>query len=288
MASRSGRAAIARQTIEILERGSYALAGGEEVSIAAPLRAAREGTRHYTPEDFHGLFRQRDAQLAVRSPHTTRFEVTNETTLGAARRLVNADETSGVVCLNFASAMNPGGGFLGGSRAQEESLARGTGLYACIAPMTGYYEENRRCGTALYTHHMIYSPGVPVFRDDDDELLAQPYCASFITSPAVNLGALRQNQPHQLSLAETVMRERIERVLTLALVHGHQILVLGAWGCGVFRNSPQDVARWFHEQLAASGKFVGAFRTIVFAVLDQSPELETYRPFAEAFGVEMR
>ena len=54
-----------------------------------------------------------------------------------------------VVCLNFASTKNPGGGFLRGSQAQEESLARASGLYACISPMTGYYDTTRNQPSCL-------------------------------------------------------------------------------------------------------------------------------------------
>ena len=68
--------------------------------------------------------------------------------------------------------MNPGGGFLSGSQAQEESLARATALYPCLAQMTEMYETNRQLNSPLFTDNMIYSPEVPVFRDDDDILLA--------------------------------------------------------------------------------------------------------------------
>jgi uncharacterized protein (TIGR02452 family) len=186
-----------------------------------------------------------------------------------------------VLCLNFASAKNPGGGFLNGSQAQEESLARASGLYACLLQARAMYDTNRQFDSCLYTDHMIYSPRVPVFRDDDDVLLAEPYAVSFVTAPAVNAGALR---PGERARIEPTMRGRTEKVLALAAAHGHEALVLGAWGCGVFRNDPTDVARWFHEHLCETPAFEGVFRTVVFAVLDSSPDEHTLRPFAERFG----
>ena len=60
----------------------------------------------------------------------TRVQVTNETTLGAARRLV--DWGLRPVALNFANGICPGGGFLGGARAQEEVLCRSSGLHATL------------------------------------------------------------------------------------------------------------------------------------------------------------
>ncbi|MFD0589016.1 TIGR02452 family protein [Paenibacillus sp. GCM10027627] len=87
-------------------------------------------SRLYRPE-------QSDAMLQtdfVKHGEQTVIELTGETTLEAASRLAASGE--GAVCgLNFASAKNPGGGFLNGTRAQEESLARSSGLYPAIAQM---------------------------------------------------------------------------------------------------------------------------------------------------------
>ena len=208
--------------------------------------------------------------------------MSNDTTLCAARRLYEAHGPNRVALLNFASARNPGGGFLSGSQAQEESLARASALYAAISRMTEYYEVNRRHRSALYTDHMIYSPRVPVFRDDDDHLIDEPWCVSMITAPAVNAGAVRSNEPENRSRIPEVMGRRIEYVLALAAHHGHDALVLGAWGCGVFANEPREVARLFAGQLLGEGRFAEAFSEIVFAVLDRRGDIAG--PFAEVFG----
>lgn len=280
MSNRKTRAQIARQTVDILEGGEYSLLVRTNVSIADSLARACEGTTLYSPDCFAEVFAKLDT---ARGRFATEFLVENATTLSAARRLVDADGSLDPLCLNFASAKNPGGGFLGGSRAQEESLARASGLYVCINPISEYYDTNRSCGTSLYTHHMIYSPKVPVFRDDNDELIPAPYLASFVTAPAVNAGAVRQNEPQRAALIESTMLERIERVLAVALLHGHDTIVLGAWGCGVFKNEPADVARWFHRHLAENERFKGAFRNVVFAVLDRSNNKSTFRAFASQF-----
>ena len=191
-----------------------------------------------------------------------------------------------MLALNFASARNPGGGFLGGSQAQEESLARASGLYACINPLQGMYEANRRCPTCLYTDHMTYSPAVPVFRDDEDRLLDRPYPVSFVTAPAVNAGVVRAREPGNAVRIEEVMLGRMEKVLALAVVHGHEVLVLGAWGCGVFANDPGQVAGWFARLLADDGPYRTAFRRVGFAVLDRSPARGTIGPFERHFAAE--
>jgi uncharacterized protein (TIGR02452 family) len=146
------------------------------------------------------------------------------------------------------------------------------------------YDANRGCRTCLYLDHMIYSPQVPVFRDDEDRLLARPYLASFLTAPAVNRGAIAKNEPENLPRIAPTMLSRTEKLLSLAAAHGHHTLVLGAWGCGVFRNDPPAVASWFHQHLFQNASLAGAYRHVVFAVLDRDEQLGSYRAFVERFG----
>jgi uncharacterized protein (TIGR02452 family) len=80
------------------------------------------------------------------------------------------------------------------------------------------------------------------------------------------------------------MLRRMEKLLSIAVVHGHAALVLGAWGCGVFRNDPASVARWFHYHLFENDTFRNAFDTVVFAVLDHGPELANLKPFQDMFA----
>ncbi len=95
--------------------------------------------------------------------------------------------------LNFASAKNPGGGFLGGSQAQEESLARSIALYASLQSEFQFYEEHREMVILLYSHSMIFSPNCPVFRDDQGVLLSKPMLASLLV-------ALRRTQVLQQTI----------------------------------------------------------------------------------------
>ena len=79
------------------------------------------------------------------------------------------------------------------------------------------------------------------------------------------------------------MRSRIEKLLALAVVRGYETLILGAWGCGVFRNEPDSVAAWFAEQLTGDGIYRAAFRRVVFAVSDKTPNGSTILPFRSRF-----
>jgi uncharacterized protein (TIGR02452 family) len=267
---RSYMASVAEETLAILKTGQYTNPSGHVVSLGKLLRLAKDGTCSYPP--------QARVPVPAFPDRPTRIEVVNASTLDAARTLV--DKGHRVAALNFASAKNPGGGFLTGARAQEESLARASGLYAMLLgdPM---YDHHRSLRDPLYTTWVIYSPDVPVFRLDEGQLLDEPYCCSFLTSPAVNVGALHHRDRRGDEIRR-VMHERVERVLAVAAMHGHEVLVLGAWGCGVFRNDPQEIAELFRAALA--GRFRGAFTHVVFAVLDSSGEKRALGPFEQAFG----
>lgn len=276
--NRNKRKQMGTETVEIVDRGWYKTNLLRQVDIAAQVAACLEATRLYTPAELNELLANQ-----FTSAHETEFEVENETTLSAARRHVVEHGRARTLCLNFASAKNPGGGFLGGSQAQEESLARSSALYASLVTQDTYYEVNRGCRTALYTDHMIYSPAVPVFRLDDGSLLAEPYLLSMLTSPAVNAGAVTTNEPENKSRIRPTMASRIAMVLAVAARHGYEHLVLGAWGCGVFRNDPDEIAELFAEALLDGGAFRGQFASVSFAVLDGTRDESIIGPFREKF-----
>ncbi|MFJ7248477.1 TIGR02452 family protein [Kitasatospora sp. NPDC098652] len=264
---------VARENEEIAARGSYRTAGGELVQVGEQLAAARAGTVSYSPE---GL----DALLAAgeRGPAGGPVEVTAEGSVEAARRLVAAG-AGPVGVLNFASARNPGGGYLRGARAQEEDLCRSALLYSCLLEAPDYYEAHRASTDLRYSHRVVVSPGVPVVRDGRGGLLARPYPVTFLTSPAPNAGQLERRSAG--TDVRGVLAERAVRVLAAAARHEVRALVLGAWGCGVFRNDPAQVAEAFEGALARYG---GAFERVVFAVWDRTPVSANRAAFEARFG----
>ncbi len=277
MTNRNQRRSIAEQTLAILEAGEYTTPSGKQVSIREAQAFAEQYTRVYSPEASDQILAK---WQGGNQAHQTQFKVVPSTTLNAVRELLQAGQEE-IFCLNFASAKNPGGGFLGGSQAQEESIARASGLYPCLLNQGAeYYEVNRKTFGGLYTDYMIYSPRVPVFKEESGQNAEEVILTSILTAPAVNAGALRRNEGDQSAEVEAAMRRRIAKVLAIALEQGHRHLVLGAWGCGVFRNDPQDIARYFREVI--DGQFTGSFESIVFAVY--SREERFIEAFREWFG----
>ncbi|KAA6210729.1 TIGR02452 family protein [Streptomyces filamentosus] len=261
---------IARQTEAIVAAGSYTAPDGRTVSLREDLAAALAGTRLYGPEPV---------PVTPGTDGAARIEVTGESSLAAARRMTGADPGRPVAVLNFASARNPGGGYLNGAQAQEEALCRSSALHATLLRAPDYYAHHRADRDTLYTDRVIHSPGVPVFRDDRGALLAAPFSVGFLTSPAPNAGVVRRQAPDRAHRLPAVLASRAERVLETAVAEGYRRLVLGAWGCGVFRNDPAEVAGAFKALLTGDGRFAGHFDEVVFAVLDRAAGTPTLTDF---------
>lgn len=257
--NREMRTQIAQQTLEIMKQGHYINPTGAVVDISAALTNAIAQARLYRPADFPATitgYNQTEAKTLI--------EVTEETTLQASQRLRQAHPTAEIVALNFASARKPGGGFLSGSQAQEESIARSSGLYPTIVQMSEFYDYHNRESSCLYSDYMIYSPQVPIFKDDNGQLLPNAYLVSIITSPAVNAGAIKKNTPREIKLIRPTMADRIAKVLWVAAQQQQTHLILGAWGCGVFGNDPTMIAELFEQVL--QNTFAHYFKQIVFAI----------------------
>ncbi|MFD4230824.1 TIGR02452 family protein [Streptomyces sp. NPDC058545] len=269
--------AIATETESIVEAGLYRTPEGREISIERTLAAALSGTRLYGPDPV--------PVAALDTDRTAVVEVTGESSLQAARRMTG-EGPGRIAVLNYASARNPGGGYLNGAQAQEEALCRGSALYATLLRAPDYYAHHRAERSAFYTDRVIHSPGVPVFRDDRGRLLDTPYTIGFLTSPAPNAGVIRSRTPEDAHRIPAVLASRAERVLEVAAVRGYRRLVLGAWGCGVFMNDPVQVAGAFRALLADGGRFDGHFEQIVFGILDRGRTAETRNAFARTFGRE--
>ncbi|HZF88558.1 TIGR02452 family protein [Streptomyces sp.] len=261
---------IARETEQIVAAGAYRAPDGREVFLADAVEAARAGTRTHGPDPV--------PVPPAPGTHTTLIEVTGESSLQAARRL-----GPGTAVLDFASARNPGGGYLNGAQAQEEALCRASALYTCLLRAAEFYDHHRTHRDPFYTDRVVHAPAVPVFRDDRGRLLGEPFAAGFLAAAAPNAGVVRRTAPHRAAELPHALATRAERVLETAAAHGYRRLVLGAWGCGVFQNDPDQVAGAFHGLLGPGGRFADRFEHVVFAVLDRTRGAVVRETFARTF-----
>jgi uncharacterized protein (TIGR02452 family) len=266
--------ARADENERIVAQGAYRTPGGREVPLGAAVEAARAGTRMYGP----GPVPLPLLPGGGASHGDTVVEVTGESSLVAARRIPGP-----VAVLNFSSARNPGGGYLNGARAQEEDLCRASALYTCLTEVREFYDHHRTHRDPFYTDRVIHSPAVPVFRDDRGALLDEPFAVGFLTAAAPNAGVVLRTAPGRAAELPGALAVRAERVLETAALHGYRRLVLGAWGCGVFRNDPAQVAGAFRALLSPGGRFAGTFEHVVFGVLDRTPGAVVREAFVRAF-----
>lgn len=266
------RVAAAQDTLKYLKDGYYII-DEKRIDISAIHKKSVEESVIISPEEGEVLIEKNKNSL---NNNAAKIKILNVPTVKAVLDLVS-ENFKDIGVLNFASAKNPGGGFLNGALAQEESIAVGSGLYDTQIKNEKYYLENRNCKTMMYTDYMIYSPEVVFIRDESLNLLENPVTANIITAPAVNYGQVILKK-EDTELAKKVMKIRMRKVLALFVEKKNKNLILGAYGCGVFRNDPNLITDYWKELLYEEN-YVSYFDNIIFAVFDNSKDQNCIRAF---------
>lgn len=187
---------------------------------------------------------------------------------------IQATSSSKVAALNFASYKNPGGMFLKGSSAQEESLCHKSFLYNVLSSQNEYYEFNsKRLNKALYTNRALYTPNV-VFEVVPDKISV----VDIITCAAPNFTAAAKYCNVDWEENETIFKDRIKFMLDVADSQRVDILILGAWGCGVFGQKERETAELIKLVLSENDY---SFSKIVFPNTDKN----TFNIFKDVFNV---
>ena len=240
------------------------------------------------------VFKAETESVIVSSAYKTgnaKVVVSGKRSLEAAE--VYAKQGKKVCVLNFASATNPGGGVVNGSSAQEECICRCTTLYPCLntdAMWTAFYKPHRKAANPLYNNDCIYTPDVCVFKSDTNfpEILPKDewWNVNILTCAAPNLrerpsnamNPYAGNQAAKITPAELekLLTKRIRRIFEIAVTNGNEVLILGAFGCGAFRNPPEIVAKLFNTVMQ---DYLCHFDTIEYAVLHTEREVANYDAF---------
>ena len=217
--------------------------------------------------------------------HPVNVKVTRNSTFNAARAY-----TGKVCALNFASATNPGGGVDKGASAQEECLCRCSTLYKCLnteGVKKVFYEPHRRDGTPLHNDDIVYTPDVVIIKNDGYNSLFRYSKVNVITCAAPNLritpaNAYNHENGEGVKVSDDELyalhKERARKILACAAVHGNETVILGAFGCGAFKNPPEIVARAYRDII--DEQFLYNFSNIEFAVYCGSDDTN-FRVFDE-------
>lgn len=244
------------------------------------------------------VYDEKNYPTAENKGFDTMVSVTAERSLECAARLRQKYSEAKLGVHNFASATNPGGGVTNGSSAQEEALCRCSTLYPCLKANRLYgefYQMHRNKKDLRYTDCCIYTPNVTVIKSDTNfpEPLAEEnwFNVDIFTCAAPNLREKPYNsmnpgsaEPIKVSKDELfrIHKKRAEHLLTAAAANGTEVLILGAFGCGAFRNDPHIVAKAYKEVLT---EFKGYFREICFAVYCPPNDTGNYEAFKKIIQI---
>ncbi|KAJ7155148.1 hypothetical protein C8R46DRAFT_960304 [Mycena filopes] len=284
MSSRRRLQDIASSTLKSIQKEEIRV-DGHKYDITEVLENSKRETTYYPPDSLLSAWNDVPASGSSLFHPTATIEFLETTTLAAARAAAGKQIPSPIGVLNFASAEQPGGGFINGANAQEESIARSSTLYPSLMTPTAqqfYTLHSADARDGFYTHAMVYSPHVVLFRDDYGDMV-RPMQVEVLTSPAVNASLIRNKFSGQ-SVEKDIkrkMRERMARILYLFERRNVRNLILGSFGTGVFRNDVDVVARIWAELLSGpNARFAHSFDYVAFGIMDNS----TYTRFERAFG----
>lgn len=274
-----------RNTVILVNNGFYFTEENERVIFDSEMPMV-EGTRFYNTE----ILIDRDTS----TDWDTIIEVQNIDCLECACNMI--DEGYNPAVLNMANRRNPGGGVTTGAGAQEETLFRRTNLFRSLYQFADY-AGNYGVKKSHFQYPLdrdfggVYTPGVTLFREDEAhgyKLMDQPVKMSIISVAGMNRPKLTPDGLQIIASLTDAVKNKIRTILRIGIVHNHDSLVLGALGCGAFRNPPRHIAKLFHEVINEP-EFHGRFAKIVFAILEDhnsrlihNPE-GNYFPFYEEF-----
>lgn len=280
---------IFENTIEDIREGGYEVSSGF-IDFPEEMKMLRETKMYKSVNKIQGK------SGVYPSP---KVYVQNIDTFEKAREL-----GPGCAVLNMASSKRPGGGVETGSRAQEEDLCRRSNLIQSLFMYSPekwdeYFSEGynfpKKFNTQGFTYPIsvyggIYSPGVCVYKEAGTyKYLREPFSCSVISVAGVVRPDIDKNTGEMLGKFIPIVKGKIRTILRIALENNHSKLVLGALGCGAFKNPPAHVARLFKEVLSEA-EFTGAFEEICFAILDDNNSGRDHnpsgnlKPFADVFG----
>ncbi|MBE6268014.1 MAG: TIGR02452 family protein [Bacteroidales bacterium] len=270
-------------TLEIAKAGKYQLSDGSIVSLKLEKNICAQ-TKLYSEEILENQYPKR---------YNTQIAAVNDDCLSFARKVCAIE--SDVCVLNMASRRNPGGGVLGGAGAQEEYLFRCSDYYRSLYQYAPYSEQYgiKRSDLSYPLNKDfggVFTPNVTIFRDNEEEgyrLLHHPWKVNMIAVAGMNRPELITVDGNERIAPHLVLgiKNKIRTIFRIAASNGQKTLVLGALGCGAFRNPPKHTAELFYEVINEP-EFKNVFRRVFFVIKEDhnSRGLGNYQPFADLFG----
>lgn len=271
---REMRAEIFQQTVKAIQQGQYA---SEQCLIKLDtVLTARETHFYKKPQPLK----------PIESDFETNFNVINADCIETAGLLKKAGYN--VCMLNLASRQNPGGGVLNGAGAQEENIFRRSNLFQSLYQFVDYsyqYDVERNYDNSYPLERQsggIYSKNITIIRGSENNgynFLQTPFDISIVSVPAINEPKLETFQGNYRIVDDLVgpTEEKIRTILRICGEHNHDCLVLGAFGCGAYKNPPAHIAHLF-KRIFREEEFENRFKLVVFAILDDQNSWQEHNP----------
>lgn len=288
---REGNKTMLQDTLDILERGYYKL-NGKKIKLKLS-RKQMEEAQVFLPDDVKAITGKKDFEH-IHVLGRCRYICENIDSFGMARKMADklpdalTGEMKPVLVLNLANAVNPGGGVRRGAKAQEEDLCRKSSLLVSLESKAAaaYYNYNRALNTNMGSDALIIHPHVEIIKDENGDLLEDPVVVAVLTCAAPMLICGREGLSDEQY--EALVYNRIMGMLKAAAYLGYRNLVLGAFGCGAFRNDARVVSDLFYKALKDFDldgmKENDMFDSIGFAVLSRTPDQYNFKEFARNFN----
>ena len=258
----------------------------QDKTLLAETRSSMDRTRLYGSDEYPFM------EMPAVDKLDAEIRISRKRSFEAASSLVAEYPNKKTAVLNFASAIQPGGGVKNGSSAQEEALCRCSNLYPTLDQSwlwDAFYNQNRAMADARHTDACIYSPEIIICKTDDDcpvRLPKNKWCTVDVIScaaPNLNSSPYNAHNPETgvpLSISDEELYQihlkRARHIMCVAAANKVKILVLGAFGCGAFRNAPEVVARAYRTVVE---EFIKYFDIIEFAIFCRDFETTNYSIF---------
>lgn len=282
-----------QDTLRILKQGYYT-ADDKRVNLKLSPKQMEE-IQVFLPADIERICADKAYKHVYVAEGRIEFGCENADSFELARQiqkemayLSDRDKKQTVLVLNLANPVHPGGGVRRGARAQEEDLCRKSSLLLSLESSAArkYYDYNSSLHTYFGSDALMITPQVEIIRDEKGNLLQDSIIVSIMSCAAPMLC----NGLEGITDAQyrAMMFGRITGMLKTAAYLGYQVLVLGAFGCGAFRNDAHIVSDIFYRALREfdyNGMKAGNFfRRIDFAVLDRTKNQYNFREFSRNFS----
>jgi hypothetical protein len=212
-----------------------------------------------------------------------------EVTLGLTR-----DHGECFAVLNMANAFVPGGAYVEGAKAQEENIFRRSDCHFHIGPeeydpaTDRYLPDMTRLisGETGRVYLDTQSPRVCLRGPEDRGRadLGYRWLGEDQIFPFYELRSAANDLRDGSSFSAESMRTRISAQLDTLMDRGIAHVVLGAFGCGAFRNPSESVAGIYREEIEKRRRH---FKAIAFAIFNAGYGPGNFEPFNRVFSREV-